>query len=113
MTTKIPASLLETMISSGDYDADLDIISQAVNERLMKNRASRKNADFGIGDRVKFNDFCGTKYLRGHTAKVVGKKKTKVVVRLEAPTGRFVRIGPNGPESVDVTVPPSIIDLVV
>lgn len=102
-------TLLE-QIDSGALDSNLGEISTKVQHRLDSIRGSLTTTDFGIGDKVRFNNSCGTRYLIGHTATVVGRKKVKLVVKLDAPTGRFVRMTPSGPESAQITVPISIVD---
>jgi hypothetical protein len=97
-------------IRSGSLDKELGSLSTEIQTRLTTIRGSIKNTDFGIGDKVRFNSTCGTRYLIGHTATVVGRKKVKLVVKLDSPTGRFVRMTPTGPESASVTVPISIVD---
>lgn len=97
-------------ISAGILDGDLHELRTAIDKRLSEIRASKTVDDFGIGDKVVFNASCGTRYLVGHNATIVGMKRTKVVVKLEKPTGRFVRHTPAGPVSADITVPLSIID---
>jgi hypothetical protein len=102
-------SIIE-QIRSGAFDKDLGSLSTEIQTRLTAIRGSLKNSDFGIGDKVRFNSSCGTRYLIGHTATVVGRKKIKLVVKLDAPTGRFVRMTPSGPESAQITVPIGILD---
>lgn len=102
-------SIIE-QIRSGVLDKDLGSLSTEINTRLSAIRGSMSNTDFGIGDKVRFNNHCGTRYLIGHTATVVGRKKVKLVVKLDDPTGRFVRMTPSGPESAQITVPISIVD---
>jgi len=98
-------------INSGTLDKDLGALGTAVQDRLTKIRSTMKNSDFGLGDKVRFNNSCGTRYLIGQTATVVGRKKVKLVVKLDKPTGRFARIMPNGSiESASVTVPIAIVD---
>jgi hypothetical protein len=94
-------------INSGTLDKDLGALGTAVQDRLTKIRSTMKNSDFGLGDKVRFNNSCGTRYLIGQTATVVGRKK----VKLDKPTGRFARVMPNGSiESASVTVPIAIVD---
>lgn len=100
-------------VEAGVFDAELDNLEKAVQARVMQVRKSRTKADFGIGAKVKFNSFCGTKYLHGMTATVVDLKQKKLVVTLDNPVGRFARYRADGTvESSRVTVPPSIVDLV-
>ena len=64
-----------------------------------------------IGDKVKVNSYCGTQYLRGSTATVIGMRQKKLLIKLDAPVGRFVRTMADGTrESSDIVVPPSILD---
>jgi hypothetical protein len=98
-------------VSSGAFDSDLNKLVDAVNARLTVVRKAKKISDFNIGDRVKFNELTGTRYMVGQYATVISKNRTKVVVRLETPMGRFARYLPNGEvQSSNVTVPLSIID---
>lgn len=99
------------LISSGAYDADLLKIVDTANKRLKVVRSNKKISDFEIGSRVRFNENTGTRYMVGQYATIVSKNRTKVVVRLETPTGRFARYLPNGEvQSANVTVPLAIID---
>jgi len=100
-------------IASGDLDADLENIIKSAQDRLTALRRSRSSTEFSIGDKVIFNDYCGTKYIRGHKATIVGKKQKKLVVVLDTPMGRFSRQTATGEWiSSEIVVPPSIIDLV-
>lgn len=101
-------------ISSGAFDKDLIEIEKAVADRLRIVRSSRTSAEYGIGDKVVFNTFCGTKYLHGHHGTVVGKKQKKVLVKLINPIGRFAKYNNETGEweSSEILVPTSIIDLV-
>lgn len=107
----ITSQTVEDAIFLGTLDADLTKLALAIEARQSKVRASTKATDFGIGDAVRFNNHCGTRYLVGHTARVVGMKRTKIVVKLDKPTGRFARVMPGGQvESASITVPISIVD---
>jgi len=108
----VETTTLLTQIEMGEYDADLTKISSAVEERLTKVRSSKTVKDFGIGDKIKFNSLCGTRYLIGHTGRIVGMKRTKLVVTLDKPTGRFARVNPTTRqlESANITVPIGIVD---
>jgi hypothetical protein len=99
-------------IHAGLYDSHLTAIQSATNSRLAAARGTRTLASFGVGDIVEFNNLCSTRYLIGERAQVVGKRRTKIVVKLENPTGRFVRHTADGPVSADITVPMTIVDLV-
>lgn len=100
-------------IASGRFDSVLTDVEKAVSERLTVVRASRKVTEYGVGDKVKFNTYCGTKYLHGREAMVVGFKGKKILVKLTAPVGRFVRYENGEAVPVEVSVPPSIVDLVL
>lgn len=108
MTSKL---ILEE-IASGTYDNELHAMEDAIKIRLTQVRRQRSSKDYLIGDKVVFNNYCGTKYLWGMSATVVGKKTTKVVVQLDAPVGRFSRYIDGKNVSSNVTVPVSIIDKV-
>lgn len=99
-------------IGGGDLDTDLINIISAAQQRLSQVRSTKTVKDFGIGDAVKFNDTCGTRYLVGHTGRIVGMKRTKLVVTLDVPTGRFARVNPitRQVESAHITVPIAIVD---
>jgi hypothetical protein len=102
---------VKTAISSGLFDSELGAISTELEARREVVRASKKPTDFGVGDKVRFNNNCGTRYLVGHTARVVGMKRTKIVVKLDTPMGRFVRVDASGKaESASITVPISLVD---
>lgn len=96
-------TLLIDNINAGIYDAELAEAEAAILARLKELRVSRKSTDFGIGDKIKFNSYCGTKYMVGATGSVVGMRRTKIAVRIDKPIGRFT-------PSADIVVPPSIID---
>lgn len=99
------------LISSGSFDADLTKLSDAINNRVKAVRKGRNISDYEIGQRVKFNESTATRYMVGQYATVISKNRTKVVVRLETPMGRFARYLPNGEvQSSNVTVPLAIID---
>jgi hypothetical protein len=101
-------------IFSGAFDKDLVEIRKAVDARLGAVRASRTPAEYGIGDKVMFNSQCGTKYLHGHYAIVVGKRQKKLLVKLIHPIGRFAKYNTSTSEweSSEILVPTSIVDLV-
>lgn len=93
-------------IEAGKFDKDLAKIQTA-----LANRRSVMSIDaFNIGDRVVFNDQCGTRYLVGQTAVVTGMKRSKIVVELDRPIGRFVRYSNGQPISASIVVPTGIVD---
>lgn len=99
-------------IDSGSLDGSLDAIISKCKERLTAARKTRDANEYMVGDRVKFNDYCGTKYLHGEYAVITGKRRTKVTVKLERPVGRFARYENGEYVATDIIVPVSIIDKV-
>ena len=75
-------------IKSGEYDDQLDMIIAAV--RARKDALKPQIWEFQIGDRVKIVN-ANPKYLNGSTATVKKINRTKVVIDLDTPTGRFSR----------------------
>lgn len=111
MTTQTDQTIM--MISSGALDGDLEKIRKMIDDRLTSVRNARTSSEFSIGDRVKINDYCGTKYIRGQYATVVSKARTKITILLDNPIGRFSEIGPGGVVvGAHVKVPPAILDRV-
>lgn len=98
-------------VEQGDLDAKLDLLESAVLERKSKIRSATTITDFSIGNRVKVNERCGTRYLRGEEGVVVGIRRTKLVIQFDNPSGRFARKNSDGTiYSSDVVVPIEIID---
>lgn len=98
-------------VENGDMDRQLHDLRKLIDARLMVIGANKKVEDFAVGDRVRLNDRCGTSYLRGETASVVGKRRTKIVLNLDNPKGRFVRKTSAGEIlSAEVIVPIEIVD---
>lgn len=79
---------LLTSIRQGKYDAHLDQIADALAARK-RIIAANRFYELKVGDRVRFVDKIRPTYLSGVEATVVGKKVKKVIVRLDAPVGRF------------------------
>ena len=122
------------MIHAGTFDADLTELSTAVNMRLQDLGLLPKSApattpasapfiskpvpkgkltidDVAVGDKVRFNDQCGTKYMISAVATVKSKRRTKVVVVLDTPVGRFARTDSSGKVySAPIVVPTSILE---
>lgn len=102
-----------TQLNDGMYDDDLEALKQAIKDRQTTTRESRSIADYKMGQRVVFNDYCGTKYMRGQTGVVVNRYRTKLLVKLDRPVGRFSTTDASGiVEGAEVKAPPSILDLV-
>ncbi len=98
-------------IETGKVDNQLDTIAKAVQQRKNLLRTDITIDDFSIGDRVTINERCGTKYLRGETATIVGIRRTKVTIQFDNPSGRFARKNSDGSiYSSDVVVPIEIVD---
>lgn len=109
-TTHEQVTEIVESVESGRLDAGLQDLERSVIARLDLIRRARSVDDFAISQTVRFNNLCGTGYLRGQTAVVVSKSRKKLTVALDRPVGRFVRVVDGISTSVDVTVPPSIVD---
>ena len=104
-------TLLKEDIELGKLDFALADIMASCQARLDKICASKTTADFGIGDRIRINERCGARALVGCEGAVIGKKRLKVVVKLDKPAGKyFVTRSDGTKESSDITVPLSILD---
>jgi hypothetical protein len=98
-------------IETGKVDNQLDTIAKAIQERKNLLRTGVSINDFSIGDRVVINERCGTKYLRGEVATIVGIRRTKITIQFDNPSGRFARKNSDGTiYSSDVVVPIEIVD---
>jgi hypothetical protein len=98
-------------IETGEVDNQLDTIAKAIQERKNLLRTGVSINDFSIGDRVVINERCGTKYLRGEVATIVGIRRTKITIQFDSPSGRFARKNSDGTiYSSDVVVPIEIVD---
>lgn len=100
-------------IDSGDLDTHLLALRDAIDKRLADTRADKSASDFMVGDKVRINERCGTKYLVGDYGVVVGIRRSKIVIALDNPKGRFVRKSADGISvSAEVIVPVAIVDKV-
>lgn len=100
-------------IESGRLDGDLFNIDNAVVERREKIRVTAKVDDYLIGDRVRVNTKASPAYIHGELGTIVGKARTKLLMRFDRPVGRFSSVDENGiSHGVEVKVPLSIIDKV-
>jgi translation elongation factor EF-Tu-like GTPase len=86
-------------ITIGTHDEYLDDILWAVKQR--KSAIAPKAWDFKPGDRVRYTDATRPLYLIGATGVVRQINRTKVVVDLDQPAGRFHK---------RVTTPTSLIE---
>jgi hypothetical protein len=75
-------------IRRGVHDDDLDELALAIMGRK-KTLGVLNFSQFQVGDRVRFVPTIKPTYLRGVEATVVGKKVSKLIVRMDAPVGRF------------------------
>jgi hypothetical protein len=87
-------------IRRGLHDEDLDELSLAITARK-KAIGIQNFAEIPIGARVRFVATIRPTYLRGIEAKVVGKKVSKLIVRLDSPVGRY---------RGDIRVPGSLVE---
>jgi membrane-bound ClpP family serine protease len=75
-------------IKAGKFDESLDMILAAV--RARKDALKPQIWEFQIGDRVKIVN-ANPKYLNGAMATIKKVNRTKVVIDLDTPAGRFSR----------------------
>lgn len=99
-----------TEIEAGHHDAYLQQIQVALALRMQaKNRAAQmprtSNGVINVGTRVRINNTAATGYVRGLAATVVDKKRSRIVIQLDAgPIGRF--------STGRITVPTSLVDVI-
>jgi len=79
---------INTAIITGEFDNELDRISQSIKTRKEMLDAVLKNS-LKVGDKVKFNDTTKPTYMRGMVATVTQIRRERVRVKLDKPTGRF------------------------
>jgi hypothetical protein len=80
-----------TDILSGVHDSELDSIRESVNQRQKLTQAAQAAVtmtSISVGDKIVFKDI-RPKYMIGETATVIGKRRTKLEVKLDSPVGRF------------------------
>jgi hypothetical protein len=73
----------------GDYDDYLDQIGNSIKTR--RDALAPKIWDFSVGDRVRFNNKTGPKYLIGAVGTVTQVNRVKVVVDLDERRRRFFK----------------------
>lgn len=100
MQKEIDISDVLTNIVLGKFDGDLDRIITAANSRR-KTVGEAKIYSFSVGDRVKYNQLTKPKYLVGAIGTIKQINRTKVVVDLDSPAGKF---------SKNVITPTSLIE---
>ena len=87
-------------ILGGEVDISLDQIIQAV--KIRKDELKPKIWEFQVGDRVRLVN-TNPKYLNGALATVRKVNRTKIVIDLDSPQGRF---------STNITTPLSMVERV-
>ena len=98
MTSPLVQSILD-----GAYDDIIDTIEQATATRRAALGTSKTTFEsLKVGDRVRISPTAKPTYLRGLPATVTKKNRTRVVIDLDAPAGRF---------HTNITAPPSLLDL--
>jgi len=96
-------SPLAQAILNGNHDADIDAIEQAIATRRAALGTSKVTFEsLKVGDRVRISPTAKPTYLRGLPATITKKNRTRVVIDLDAPAGRF---------HTNITAPPSLLDL--
>jgi hypothetical protein len=89
-------------IESGAVDPYLRELGATIRRRqrqLVRKTEVDAAARFEIGDRVRLGPAVRPKYLRGATATIAGWAHKNVLIRLDAPIGRY-------PEGTEVSVSP-------
>jgi hypothetical protein len=89
-------------VRRGEHDDDLDELLLAIGARK-KTIGVLNFSSFKVGDRIRFVPTIKPTYLRGVEATVVGKKVSKLIVRMDSEVGRF-----HG----DIRVPGSLVERV-
>lgn len=87
-TATLNAQDVALAILDGKMDDSLDALTGAIRERR-KQADNLKGLFLKAGDRVRFNNTVRPKYMAGVMATVVRVNKTRAVVKLDDPTGRF------------------------
>jgi hypothetical protein len=77
-------------ISSGEFDKDITLLSNAIINRRDRLNYQMLNT-IRPGDTIMFNGKCRPKYLRGVKATVKGFGHNRIIVDLAQPIGRFSR----------------------
>ena len=76
-------------IREGKYDENLDSIAAAVMARK-KVMGYRLFDELEVGDEVVFLNTVRPTYLRGEKGKVTGFRRSKILIQLARPSGRFM-----------------------
>lgn len=74
-------------ILTGEFDDHLQLLVDDLQDR--KRRLAPKATDFSVGDTVKYVATARPKYLAGSTGVVTKINRTKVVVKIDTPVGKF------------------------
>jgi hypothetical protein len=78
-----------TALSNGEFDNDLDTITAAVQRR--RAATAPQVWDFIEGQEVRLSSKANPKYLRGVKATIRQINRTRIVIDLNEPHGRFHR----------------------
>ena len=90
METKIKFDdyyIIAAGILNGEFDEYLDGMMQTIKSRM--DALAPKATDYNVGDRVRYTSNTRPKYLAGEQGTIVQINRTKVVVQLDRPCGRF------------------------
>ena len=79
---------INTAIITGEFDNELDRISQSIKTRKEMLDAVLKNS-LKVGDKVRFNKSTKPVYMRGMLATVTQIRRERVSEKRDNPTGRF------------------------
>lgn len=80
---------LLTALANGEFDTDLDAITAAVQRRRAAN--APQVWDFIEGQEIRLSNKANPQYLRGVKGTIRQINRTRVVVDLHEPHGRFYR----------------------
>ena len=89
-------------VADGHFDNDLDYLNKAIHNRVQQISAI-KMFSFKEGDKVKFNSLTKPKYLAGAVGTVKKVNRSKIVVDLDAPAGKYYR---------NISTPPTLVEKV-
>jgi hypothetical protein len=84
-------------INNTASDADRGQIQLALSKHITSTRTPKR---FAIGDRVQFNSQARPNYIQGLKATITKVNRARVVIKLDAPVGRFGVTPINCPTSI-------------
>lgn len=91
-------------IGKGEFDDHLDELAERVSRRKTALSALFFST-LKVGDKVMFNERTRPKYLQGATATVVELNRTRAVVDLDAPIGKFEGKISTTPALIELVLP--------